>query len=468
MKNNQKKLNTRKLKNKNAQKLKNKNAQKLKNNRNKNLKKNKNVQKLKNKKNIIKNRRKLKNKNKKKNSKIEFVNQKYEYPKIEDLDKIYLIVKKINSVNKKKTVKRGNFHKKRKMRLRKNINTTLKDESLLGSSIELLERRKFFEEKLESSNSIKLSECIEKEDNDMDFLKKLISENHKDKKIIFDKNYNIYLSEYSNKYNISRHEIISNPKENYRYFGYRYVNILKRKELPVIRQNEKNEAVLIEFRILGNLEFIIRNTIIKLGEGWSHTIICGVNNYDFLVKLCDTISKDIKIIKLDYDNLNQTTYSLLLASIKFWENFVGEKILIYQEDSCIFKKNINNFINWDYIGAPWPKNQNDNSFKVGNGGFSLRTKQTMIDVINKKSIVDTKYNSNTINYMMKTNMKVGPEDVYFTLNMIRYNIGKLADWNSAFNFSTETQKNMNSYGGHAFWHSDTNWKWRLIKDVLLD
>jgi hypothetical protein len=156
-----------------------------------------------------------------------------------------------------------------------------------------------------------------------------------------------------------------------------------------------------------------------------------------------------------------------MASEEFWNLFVGEKILIYQEDSIIFKSNINDFIRWDYIGAPWPKNQNDNLNCVGNGGFSLRTKQCMIDVINKISIEDTQFESSTINYMLSSGMTIGPEDVYFSLNMIRYDIGKVADWDSAFNFSTESINNPNSLGGHNFWISDKNWKKRLYDNIII-
>ena len=81
--------------------------------------------------------------------------------------------------------------------------------------------------------------------------------------------------------------------------------------------------------------------ILKIGSEWSHTIICGNLNYEFIKNMCKNISDNIKIIKLNYDNLNQSTYSKLLASIDFWNLFTGEKILLYQEDSCIFKSNIN-------------------------------------------------------------------------------------------------------------------------------
>jgi hypothetical protein len=125
-------------------------------------------------------------------------------------------------------------------------------------------------------------------------------------------------------------------------------------------------------------------------------------------------------------------------------------------------------LEWDYIGAPWPRNQNDNSKCVGNGGFSLRTKQCMIDVINKISIQDTKFNSSTINYMETCNMNIGPEDVYFSLNMINYNIGKVADWESAYKFSSESLHNPDSFGGHNFWlNSNNNWKNLLYKNNVI-
>ena len=249
----------------------------------------------------------------------------------------------------------------------------------------------------------------------------------------------------------------TNSKNTFRYFCYKYTYLIKNIDLPKIQLNMNYESVLIEFRVIPNLEFLIRNIIIKLGDKWSHTVICGNTNYEYVVNICKTISDQIKIIKLDYNNVLQSEYSKLLSSIEFWNLLVGEKILIYQEDSCIFKYNINDFLEWDYIGAPWPTSHNDNSYLVGNGGFSLRTKQIMIDVINKISISDTKFNSTTLQYMKNTGQTIGPEDVYFTKNMIEFNIGKLADWETAYKFSTEWVHNPDSLGGHSFWYSDKKW-----------
>jgi hypothetical protein len=287
-----------------------------------------------------------------------------------------------------------------------------------------------------------------------------------EKKKSMGQEYLIKLDEFCSDYKVREQEIFSNSKIEFRYWCYRYLNLISNIKLKEITLNNRLEAVLIEYRQFPHLEFLIRNTINKLSGEWSHTVVCGNLNYDFIVEMCKKISSNIRIIKTNYDNLNQSTYSKLFASKEFWNLFVGEKILIYQEDSCIFKSNINDFLEWDYIGAPWPSNQNDNPLGVGNGGFSLRTKELMLKIIDTISLTDTQFNSSTLEYMKSSGMIVGPEDVYFSLNMIKYNIGKVANRDSASKFSTELINNLESLGGHNFWLSDNNWKLRLYNNLF--
>ena len=166
--------------------------------------------------------------------------------------------------------------------------------------------------------------------------------------------------------------LINNPKVEYRYFCYRYLNYIRQYTIPELKQGNIKETVLIEFRPFPHLEFLIRNTIHKLGNSWSYTIVCGHDNKKLINTICSKISLNIRIILLPYNNITLDQYSLILASNSFWNLFQGEKILLYQEDSCIFNKNIDEFLEYDYIGAPWPKHQNDNEYNVGNGGLSLR------------------------------------------------------------------------------------------------
>ena len=281
------------------------------------------------------------------------------------------------------------------------------------------------------------------------------------------KDYLSQIHNFCNIYNKNIDETLSDPKIEFRYFCFRYLNYIRMFELPKIPIKSNMEAVLIEYRCFPHIEFIIRNTIHKLGENWTHTVICGNNNFDFVKNITNNISTNIKVINSGHSNLTQNDYSYFLTTKKFWNLLVGEKILIYQEDTCIFKKNIYDFIDFDYIGAPWQKNQDDTPNNVGNGGLSLRTRKCMIDVINTITLENSVFNSSTIKYSKNVNLKYGPEDVYFALNMHRYNIGVVADWDSACNFSSETIYNKDSFGGHNFWLSDPNWKERLYKNIII-
>lgn len=244
-------------------------------------------------------------------------------------------------------------------------------------------------------------------------------------------------------------EIIS--KETFRLACLEQLPIIQDIEIPDIVQNNLCETVLVEFRWFEHLEFLVRNMVLKLPL-WSHTIVCGNINYDYIKIMCDNIHKDIKIVKLNIDNLSPSDYSNLLISRNFWDNFYGEKILIYQEDSFLFhSENIDVFLEYDYVGAPWKTEQDDNSYGVGNGGFSLRSKSKMIEVIEKIKPEKLFIGEFTKAYMNYTDSYILPEDVYFSKSLIDYNIGKVATREIASKFSQECLKSDNPIGGHNFY-----------------
>ena len=263
------------------------------------------------------------------------------------------------------------------------------------------------------------------------------------------------------KYNINKKELLINDAYYFRYICFKYNFFMRHIKLPKISSNTHYNAVLIEFRIFPHIEFLIRNCILKLGEKWCYTIFCGNLNYEFMVTTCNQISPNINIIKLDIDNITPSQYSKLLTTPYFWNMINSEKILIYQEDSIMFHENIRPFLKYDYIGAPFPKHQNDTPNCVGNGGFSLRSKSAMIKILANISVKETIFNSSTITYMKNTNSDYPPEDVYFSKNMQEKGIGEVADYDTASLFSSETIFNTNSLGGHKFWISDKNWKSNL-------
>jgi hypothetical protein len=279
-------------------------------------------------------------------------------------------------------------------------------------------------------------------------------------------NYGDSLTKFKYFYNIDNKTELNNlfktnKKMAHRYKCYSKISIIK--NIIINNFGDKSnqlETILIEFRLFPHLEFLLRNTIIKL-PNWNHTIVCGNNNFEFMVQICENICNNtgdkIKIIKLDIDNLLPSEYSQLLTSSEFWNNFEGEKLLVYQEDSVLFHKNIEPFLKFDYIGAPWPINQDDNSYGVGNGGFSLRSKSTMLQCLETIKPEDLKLGKSTLDYMKNTKSDFVPEDVYFSKTMIDYNIGIVAPRHIAKDFSQETQLSVNPLGGHNYW---------LVSDIL--
>ena len=202
------------------------------------------------------------------------------------------------------------------------------------------------------------------------------------------------------------------------------------------KKESNYETVFIDFRVLDHVEFLIRNVIYKFDENWCHTIVCGNDNYQYMKRLCDSISKNIKIIKLDIDNLNQKTYSDLLQTTEFWNLFDSEKIFLYQEDSIVFKNNIEDFLEFDWIGSPFYYTINKEKKIGGNGGCCLRTRDIMLKCLeNEKPYF--------------------PEDIYYCETIQKYNLGKLPKFDIAIQFGEENiNTNDIPFCGHQVWKSE--------------
>jgi len=275
------------------------------------------------------------------------------------------------------------------------------------------------------------------------------------------------LEQFCKIYEVDSDKIDSDNKIKFRYLCYFYLDYIRQFNIPKLKQNLPYEAVLVEFRAFPHIEFILRNNILKLGEEWSITIICGNMNYNFVSNLAKKISPMIKIIKTDYNNVIPSEYSLYLTKKEFWTQLKGSKILIFQEDSIIFRNNIDKFLYYDYIGAPWPLDNNSNKSRVGNGGFSLRTKRIMEKIIDSIEMNETLLNTHTIEYMKRTNSFITPEDVYFSKNMEDLKIGRLAPFSIAKMFAQESIISENCLGGHNFWLCDSSWERKLAKNNVV-
>jgi GR25 family glycosyltransferase involved in LPS biosynthesis len=203
--------------------------------------------------------------------------------------------------------------------------------------------------------------------------------------------------------------------------------------------------------------------IYNLGSSWSYTIVCGNKNYKLIESICNSITNNIKIINTNYDNLTQNQYNNFLYTKYFWDLFVGEKIFICQEDTCIFRNDIDKYMEFDYVGGAFcldcvsPVN-------VGNGGFSLRSKTIMKEIIDKmpaKKFVTKCSFSN--HYRRATKLDLIAEDNYFPQVMQDLNIGKLAPHDLCQLFSSEQIFTENSLGMHCLWFCNKEWEKYIIE-----
>ena len=259
------------------------------------------------------------------------------------------------------------------------------------------------------------------------------------------------------------------PKEEFRYICHQHINFIRNidipEELPIA---SSKEAVLIEYRVLPHIEFLVRNAIHKLGSEWCFTIICGTLNFTFMKEMANSIHPSIRVILTPFENLYpSSSYNIFLASEDFWNLLHGEHILIYQEDSLIFNKWSDDFLEWDYIGAPWQPTQDDAPLLVGNGGFSLRKKSVMLEVIRALPITKAIPNKSTREYMTTSGLSIVPEDVYFSKTMQEFSIGCVAPVSIASRFSMESVYSETCFGGHNFWLADPKWRTRIIPKMRL-
>lgn len=126
-------------------------------------------------------------------------------------------------------------------------------------------------------------------------------------------------------------------------------------------------------------------------------------------------------------------FNQLLTSKVFWDEYLEyNRVLIFQSDSEILKTGLEEFLEYDFIGAPWKINDPYYFPYVGNGGLSIRNPKIMSKILSVNS--------------WESNMG---EDLFFCRNMVNNNIGKLAPYDLAKKFSVESVFNLGTFGAHA-------------------
>jgi len=186
-------------------------------------------------------------------------------------------------------------------------------------------------------------------------------------------------------------------------------------------------------------------------------------------------------------------YNRLMLSEAFYKKFLDyEYILIYQLDAFIFKDELTYWCkqNWDYIGAPWIKahpypdifkaiktkiknytdtrynvyeggvpSDNQFSYKVGNGGFSLRRTRKFYEICLSHRDMIEQYNGKNSHFFN--------EDVFWSIEVNRKKkILKIPGYKKALTFAFEffphraltINNNQLPFGCHAWDLNIDFWK----------
>jgi GR25 family glycosyltransferase involved in LPS biosynthesis len=248
----------------------------------------------------------------------------------------------------------------------------------------------------------------------------------------FDKNYNS-----ENNRRIERMDKLLNQQKGGK--KKRKTKKLKNKSRKYKGGNNKYSAIIVEPRKHKALEFVLKNLLENLDKKWNIIIFHGNLNKEYVENIVNNslnqYKNRISLHSLNKDNLSLGDYNALLVSKEFYNNIPTEMFLVFQTDSMINPKNkdkIYDFMQYDYVGAPWVGKGNPLEGNLGNGGFSLRRKSKMLEIIDKVPYATF------------------AEDAYFALPPPSIQINK-PTMEQAQKFSSEGLWDKESFGLHKTW-----------------
>ena len=214
----------------------------------------------------------------------------------------------------------------------------------------------------------------------------------------------------------------------FRALRKKYLEIFREKYKDITLPNKSSKAlVIVEPRIHENLEFTIKN-IAYYCKGWSLYIFHSKENKKLIEKILAHNLTNTNLIEFSEGNITRDEYCNLLYSVdRFWNKIDADMILIFQTDAYIRRRGIEDFLHYDYVGAPWAYSNHtefsDLEFDIGNGGLSLRRKSVMIEILKQnppdKEVNEDLYFSywcSKLNYKKPNKdeaMKVFVEQIYY-------------------------------------------------------
>ena len=205
------------------------------------------------------------------------------------------------------------------------------------------------------------------------------------------------------------------------YNCQKYLNkFLEKKVLLKYNKDRKNALLITETRPSLNLILVIKNAL-SIFKNHNLIVVGSIWVFKLIEKF---IGNEFHKININKIKISIKEYSNLLTDRNFWSKIKEENIMVIQSDCLILRDY--DFENFKYgMIGPVSLSKYENSF-VMNGGFSLRKKDLMIELCNKKKEINVN------------------EDIYFS-NLIRSNYPELMpSMQECNNFALESWGNPNT------------------------
>lgn len=169
------------------------------------------------------------------------------------------------------------------------------------------------------------------------------------------------------------------------------------------------------------------------------------------------LPKKIKFIRIPPLNFSQ--YSDFI--IKNLSDYIDSKFaLIVQADGFVINPTLwrEEFLSYDYIGAPWKLSKHYNYIRVGNGGFSLRSKK-FLEISKKECPTYGFYEDHIVcithrNIFLKHGIKYAPLEVAMKFSLEHPIEECEYDLTKTFGF----------HGNIQYCEMLKNWKWKCEND----
>lgn len=167
-----------------------------------------------------------------------------------------------------------------------------------------------------------------------------------------------------------------------------WTNYLKQFDLPNsyfqnIPLDTNKFCVIVEPREHPLLVLVLKNFMYLLQKkGWGLIIFHSKKNEKMLKSSLENW-KTIVYCLLEVDNLTIDLYNTLYKSSEFWNTLkaIGAKhILTFQTDTILLKNNVDDFLEYDYVGAPWKEKYYD-FLEIGNNGLAIMNVDKMLYIV---------------------------------------------------------------------------------------